>query len=167
MAKTGKEDGMGRQRPSSVSNAVRVQAAVVGVSALATLLVALLQDDLLRTWAESHGGLDAVRQSQIAPPAFVPVAVVSFIVYALLVWVLASLFGKGHRWARFALAATSVSFVFSMLVIYRADPPGSLLVLAVVGVVLNGVLLWLLASRDTGEFIRGTQLAEGRREHSA
>jgi len=158
---------MGRQRPGSVTNAIRLQAVLVGVSALATLLVVLLEDDLVRAWAESHGGVDAVRQSQIPPPDFVPVAVVSFIVYALLVWVLASLFGKGHRWARFALAATSASFVFSMLVIYRADPPTSLLVLAVVGVVLNGVLLWLLASRDTGEFIRGAHLAEERREHSA
>lgn len=158
---------MGRQRPGSVTNAVRLQTVLVGVSALATLMVVLLQEDLVRTWAESHGGLDAVRQSQIPQPAFVPVAVVTFIVYALLVWVLASLFGKGHRWARFALAATSVSFMFSMLVIYRADPPASLLVLAMVGAVLNGVLLWLLASRDTGEFIRGAQLAGEQREHSA
>ena len=156
---------MGRQRPGSVTNAIRVQAALVVVSALGTATVALLRDDLVRTWAQSQGGLDAVRQSQLPPPAFVPVAVVSFIVYALLVWVIASLFGKGHRWARYALGVTAVSFVFVMLVIYRADPPGPLVALGAVGVVLNGVLLWLLASRDTSEFIRGAELAEPR-EHS-
>jgi len=156
---------MGRQRPRSVTNAIRVQAVLVVVSALGTATVAMLRDDLVRAWAETQGGLDAVRQSQLEPPAFVPVAVVSFIVYALLVWVIASLFGKGHRWARYALGATAVAFVFVMLVIYRADPPGSLAALGAVGVVLNGVLLWLLASRDTSDFIRGAMIAEAR-EHS-
>ncbi|QBR90834.1 hypothetical protein [Nocardioides euryhalodurans] len=153
---------MGRQRPRSVTNAVRVQAALVLVTGIGTAMVAVLRDDLLQLWADSRGGLDAVEQSSIPPPAFVPVAVVSFIVYALLVWVLASLFGKGHRWARYALGATAVAFVFSMLVIYRAEPPALLLGLGAVAVVLNGVLVWLLAHRDTAEFIRGAQLAEQR-----
>ena len=157
---------MGRQRPGSVTNAIRVQAALVVVSALGTAMVVVLREDLVRQWARSQGGLDAVRQSQLDAPAFVPVAVVSFIVHALLVWVIGSLFGKGHGWARYALGATAVSFVFTMLVIYRADPPVPLLALGAVGVVLNGVLLWLLASRDTAEFIRGAHLAE-EREHSA
>ena len=153
---------MGRQRPRSVTNAVRVQAVLVLVTGIGTAMVAVLRDDLLQLWADSRGGLDAVEQSSIPPPAFVPVAVVSFIVYALLVWVLASLFGKGHRWARYALGATAVAFVFSMLVIYRAEPPALLLGLGAVAVVLNGVLVWLLAHRDTAEFIRGAQLAEQR-----
>jgi hypothetical protein len=145
-----------------VTNAVRVQAVLVLVTGIGTAMVAVLRDDLLQLWADSRGGLDAVEQSSIPPPAFVPVAVVSFIVYALLVWVLASLFGKGHRWARYALGATAVAFVFSMLVIYRAEPPALLLGLGAVAVVLNGVLVWLLAHRDTAEFIRGAQLAEQR-----
>ena len=156
---------MGRQRPGSVTNAIRVQAALVLLSALGTVMVVVLRDDLVRAWAQAQGGFDAVRQSQLTPPAFVPVAVVSFVVYALLVWVIASLFGSGHRWARYALGATAVAFVFVMLVIYRADPPGVLVVLGAVGVVLNGALLWCLASRDTSEFIRGAMLAEAR-EHS-
>jgi hypothetical protein len=156
---------MGRQRPSSVTNAVRLQAVVVGVSGVGTGLVAGLRDDLVRTWAESHGGLDAVSQSQIPPPAFLPVAVVTFVVYALLVWVLAALFGKGHRWARLALALTAAAAIFTMLIIWRADPPLPLLATGGVVVVLNAGLLWLLASRETGEFIRGAELAE-EREHS-
>ena len=157
---------MGRQRPGSVTNAIRVQGALVVVSALGTAMVAMLRSDLVRRWAESHGGLEAVEQSQIPPLAFVPVAVVSFIVYALLAWVLAALFGKGHRWARFALAATAVGYVFVILVVYRADPPTPLLVVGAVVVVLNAVLLWLLAHRDTAEYLRGAELAEAR-EHSA
>ena len=153
---------MGRQRPSSVTNAVRLQAVLVGVGAVGTGLVAVLRDDLVRRWAESHGGLDAVEQSQIPPPGFVPVAVVTFVVYALLVWVLAALFGKGHRWARLALGLTALAAIFTMLVIWRADPPLPLLVTGAVVVVLNAVLLWLLGSRETGEFIQGAELAEER-----
>lgn len=156
---------MGRQRPGSVTNAIRVQAVLVLVTGLATALVAVLREDLVRAWAESRGGLDAVEQSQIPPPAFVPVAVVTFIVYALLVWVLASLFGKGHRWARYALGATAASAIFSMLVIYRASPPAPLLAMGVLSIILNAVVLWLLAARDTAEFIQGAQLAEAR-EHA-
>jgi hypothetical protein len=157
---------VGRQRPASVTNAIRVQALVVLVSALGTAMVVVLRGELVRAWAEEQGGFDAVRVSQLSPPAFVPVAVVTFIVYALLVWVIGSLFGKGHRWARYALGATAVSFVFVMLVIYRASPPAPLVVLGALGVILNGVLLWLLASRDTAAFIRGAMLAE-EREHPA
>lgn len=156
---------MGRQRPGAVTNAVRVQGALVLVAGLSTVLVAVLREDLVQVWAESRGGLDAVEQSQIPPPAFVPVAVVTFVVYALLVWVLASLFGKGHRWARYALGATAVAAIFSMLVIVRASPPAPLLVMGAVAAVLNAVLLWFLAARDTAEFIRGAQLAEAR-EHA-
>ncbi len=155
---------MGRQRPSSVTNAVRLQAVLVAVSAVGTGLVAVMRDDLVRTWADSHGGLDAVRQSQIPPPAFVPVAVVTFVVYALLVWVLAALFGKGQRWARLGLALTAAAAIFTMLVIWRAGPPFPLLAAGAVVAVLNAVLIWLLGSRETGEFIRGAELAE-EREH--
>ncbi|QZY27977.1 hypothetical protein [Nocardioides coralli] len=160
---------MGRQRPSSVSNAVRVQWLLVALSAFATLLTVLLRDDLLRAWVESNataraiveeGGLEALRDSVISVPAFVPVAVVSFLVYALLAWVLAVLFREGHGWARWSLVALAASHLFGAYVVYRADPPTPFLSLVVLAAVLDLALAWFLVQRDTAEWVRGAALAD-------
>lgn len=165
---------MGRQRPSSVSNAVRVQWLLVAVGALATLLATLLRDDLLRAWVDTNataraivedGGLSALRDSAISLPAFAPVTVVSFIVYALLAWVLAVLFREGHRWARWSLVGLAASHLFAAWVIFRADPPAPFLPLVAIAAVLDLVLVWFLLQKESGEWVRGARLA-GQRERA-
>jgi hypothetical protein len=166
---------MGLQRPASVTNALRVQWALVAVGAVGTVLAVVMREDLLRAWADSNsaaraivaeGGLVALEQSAISIPSFVPVAVVSFIVYACLAWVIAVLLREGHAWARWSLLALAASLLFAAFVVYRADPPTPFAVLGVVAVVLDLVLVWFLLQRDTGEWVRGAALAE-RREHAA
>ena len=151
---------MGRQRPASVTNALRAQWTLVGVGAVGTLLTVLLRDDLLEDWAASRGGLDAVEQSGIATPAFVPVAVVTFIVFALLAWVLAVLFREGHGWARWSLLLLAGGCLFAAFVTYRADPPGTFLLLGAVSALLDLVLIRFLVHPDSGDWVRGTGLAE-------
>lgn len=160
---------MGRQRPSSVTNAVRAQWGLVAVSGVATLLTVLMREDLLQAWIDSNptaraifadGGMAALRESSISVPAFVPVAVVSFLVYALLAWVLASLFRQGHGWARWALVALAAFFLFGAYVIYRTDLPTPFLVFGTVAVLLDLVVVAFLLHPDTGEWIRGAELAE-------
>lgn len=162
---------MGRQRPRSVTYAVRVQWALVAVSGLSTLLTVLMRNDLLLAWARADaearpivadGGLAALEESTLSVPAFVPVAVVSFIVYACLAWVLGALFRSGHRWARYALLALAAGFGFAVVVILRADPPTPFWVLSVVAVMLDVALAWFLLRRETGEWIRAVELAESR-----
>jgi len=151
---------MGRQRPTSVTNALRTQWALVAVSAIGTGVTVLMRDTLLENWADARGGLDALEQSGIATPAFVPVALVAFVVYASLAWVIAVLFREGHRWARWSLLSLAASFLFAVYVIYRADPPAALLVVGVVAVLLDLALIWFLVQRDSGKWVRGTELAE-------
>ena len=162
---------MGRQRPKSVTYAVRVQWALVVVSGLSTLLTVVMRDDLLLAWAQAdaeaapivaEGGLEALEQSTLSVPAFVPVAVVSFIVYATLAWVLGVLFREGHRWTRYALLALAVGSGFAVVVILRAGPPAPFWLLGAVTVVLDAVVVWFVVQRDTGEWIRGVELAERR-----
>lgn len=160
---------MGRQRPRSVSNAVRAQWALVAVSGVATLLTVLMRDDLLRAWVDSNptaraivadGGMAALRESAISVPAFVPVAVVSFLVYALLAWVLAVLFHQGHGWARWSLVALAASFLFGAYVIFRTGLPTPFLVFGAVAVLLDLLVVAFLLHPDTAEWIRGAELAE-------
>lgn len=151
---------MGRQRPTSVAYVLRVQWVLVAVTAIAVVATVLLRDTLLESWALSRGGLDAVEQSGIDTPAFVPVAVVSFIVYASLAWVIAVLFGGGHSWARWALLLLAAGFLFVAYVIYRTDPPVALLVVGAAAAALDLALIWFLLQRESGEWVRGAQLAE-------
>lgn len=165
---------MGRQRPSAVTNAIRTQWVLVGVSGVATLVAFLMRDDLLRAWAESNsaardileqGGLEALEQSAISLPSFVPVAVVTFIVYAALVWVLVAMFQHGHAWARWSLLALAVGALFAVVIILRASPPTPLVVLGVVAALLDLVLMWFLLRRECGEWSRGDEPA-GTHEHA-
>lgn len=156
---------MGRQRPTSVSNALRMQWALVAVGVVGTTLTLLMRESLLETWAASRGGLDAVEQNGIATPAFGPVAVVTFIVYALLAWVLAVLFREGHRWARWSLLTMAASFLFAAYVVFRADPPPAFLVVGVVAAALDVALIWFLLQRDSGAWVRAVELAEEHELH--
>lgn len=160
---------MGRQRPGSVSLAIRVQAALVGVGALLTVATVVMREDLLQAWVDSNdtareivaeGGMDALRDSAITVPSFAPVGVVTFLVYGLLAWVLTMVFREGHAWGRWSLLALAAAHLFATVVLVRADLPVPFLVLAAAGALLDVVLGWLLLQRDTTEWIRGFELAE-------
>ena len=159
----------GRQRPAAVSNALRVQWALVAVGTVSAVLAVVLRDDLLMSWIESNpaarayydeGGLEALEASSISIPAFVPVAVVCFIVYAALAWVIGAMFRAGHRWARWSLLLLAVSVLFAAYVAAGASLPTPFVVLGVVAVVLDLVLVWLVLRRDCGEWVRAAELAE-------
>jgi hypothetical protein len=165
---------MGRQRPAAVTNALRAQWALVGVGALGTLLTVLQRDEVLRAWIEANpnarayfeqGGMAALEASSISIPAFVPVAVVTFVVYAALAWVLGVMFGHGHRWARWSLLTLAAGLLFAAVVVVRAAPPTSFVAVAVVVVLIDLALGWLLLRRECGEWVRAVELAE-EREHA-
>jgi hypothetical protein len=144
---------MGRQRPRSVTNAIRAQAALVVASGLTTLLTIVQRDDLIASWAARHSpGTEA--------PAFVPVAIVSFVTYALLAWMLVVFFRDGHPSARYSLTGLAAFFLFTMVVVYRIHPPVEFIVLAALSGALCLVVLYFLWHRDTTEFLSGAALAD-------
>ena len=145
---------MGRQRPASVSNAIRAQAALVVVSGLTTLITLVQRDQLVEAWA-------AGKPTGAQPPAFGPVAVVLFLTFALLVGVLVMFFREGHPSARWSLTGVAVFYLFTMVVVYRLDPPGLFLTLAAVSAVLDVAVLYFLWHKDTTAYLRGAELAAG------
>lgn len=146
---------MGRQRPASVTNAIRVQWALIAVSGLTTLVTALQRDELVAAWT-------ARQPEGLTPPAFVPVTIVLFFTYALLAAVLVAFFHGGHPSARVSLVVLAVFFLFTMLVLVRQDPPGIFVALAAVSALLDVVLIVFLWHRDTNEFLRGAGIAAAR-----
>jgi hypothetical protein len=143
---------MGRQRPGSVTSAIRAQLALVGVAGLATLLTIVERDELVRAWTDRH-------PTGIDPPDFVPVAIVLFITFGLLAAVLMVFFRAGHGSARVALTVLAGFFLLATVAVLRLDPPVLFIVLAVLSGLLDLVLLFFLWRKDTSEFLRGAALA--------
>lgn len=156
---------MDRQQPGSVTNAVRVLGGLVLLSGLTAVLTFVFRDDLVRSWAEGNtaartmleqGGMAALRRSSIAPPAFVRVAIVLFVVFAALAGVLVAFFRGGHHWARVALSALAIFMAVASLAGLRTSPPLFFEVLSVVSVLLDAALLLFMWHPDTSAYLRGT-----------
>ena len=143
---------MGRQRPVSVSRALWAQGVLVLVCAVAAIATFALGDELVQTWTERAG--------VSKPPAFGPVALVAFVVYALLAWVLCALFRDGNNWARLSLGALAVFTLLLMLVVFRHDPPFVFQLLSVLAVLVDLVLLVFLFHPETSAFLRGAEVSE-------
>ena len=143
---------MGRQRPASVTSAIRTQLALIGVGAVTTLLTVVQEDELVRIWLSRH-------PTGIEPPVFVPVAVVLFFTFALLAAVLVVFFRGGHGSARVALTVLAGFILLTMIAVLRLDPPVLFVALAVLSALLDLVLVFFLWHKDTSEFLRGAALA--------
>lgn len=143
---------MGRQRPASVTSAIRTQFALIGVGAVTTLLTVVQEDELVRIWLSRH-------PTGIEPPVFVPVAVVLFFTFALLAAVLVVFFRGGHGSARVALTVLAGFILLAMIAVLRLDPPVLFVALAVLSALLDLVLVFFLWHKDTSEFLRGAALA--------
>ena len=160
---------MGRQWPASVVNALRCLTALVVLMALGTLLTIVFQDALIESWAEGNpgaseildeGGIEALKASSIALPAFVPVVVVMFIVLLGLLAVLRVFLREGYEWARLSLAAVGLLIGLAAgLIAFRESPPLVFVVICVAALVVDIAFLVFLAHPDTTEFIRGSWLA--------
>ena len=105
---------MSAEQPVSVTRARQLLAALVALGAVVTVLIVVLQDQLIRSWAQGRPdtrkvlrsqGLDAVKDGEVHVPAFIPVGLVLFVVVALLIWVLAAFLRSGYGWARMSLAS--------------------------------------------------------------
>lgn len=156
-------------RPESVRRALQVLWALVGFGALAVLLTWIFEDSLIRSWAEGHnsvrdvlaaGGIDAVKQGVIKPPAFVPVTAVMYLVVGGMLAVLAPLFAAGFEWARVCLVGTLLVLVVGVVAVLITAPPAMFLVLSVIGLALTVALLVLLLHKDTTAFLHSWSAAD-------
>jgi hypothetical protein len=149
-------------------NAQRALGALVALMALGTVMTVLLEDSLIRAWAErspaareilEEGGIDGLRASSISLPAFVPVVVVMFVVLLCLLGVLRVFFREGYEWARLSLASIGLLIGLATgLIAFRESPPVVFVVLCVVTILVDLAFLALLAHPDTTAFVRGAWL---------
>lgn len=151
-----------RQLPGSITNALRSLVAIVLVLGATAALTWVQRDDVIRSWAKGNpsaqdllasGGMDALRESAIVPK-FVPLALVSFVVFVILALVLAAFLVDGHGWARLGLTATAVFGVLVAAVGLRHSLPPLFVVLSSLALVLYAALVFFLWRRDTSAYLR-------------
>lgn len=152
------------QQPVSLSWATRMLGAVVALGALITGLMVVLRDQLIRSWAEGRPdlrrvlrsqGLDAVKNGDVHVPAFVPVALVLFVVVAGLIWVLAAFLRGGYKWARAALTATLFFLAVGTVAALRTGAPVTFAVLSVLSFPVELAAAYFLWHKDTTAYLDG------------
>ena len=151
--------------PRSVTRARQVLAALVALGAAVTALIVVLQDQLIRSWAQGRPdtrkvlrtrGLDAVKNGEVHVPAFIPVALVLFVVMALLVWVLAAFLRGGYGWARVALTLTLFFLAVGTIGGLRTGAPVTFMVLSVASFPIEAAAAYFLWHKDTSAYLKGT-----------
>ena len=151
-----------RELPGSITNALRNLVALVGVSGMAVLLTWLQHDEVIRAWAKGNssaqeilasGGMAALRESAIVPK-FVPLALVSFVVFVVLVVVLGAFLVDGHGWSRLVLTATSFFGVLVAVLGLNHGLPTAFVIVSALFFVLSLTLVFFLWRKDASTYLR-------------
>ena len=101
-------------------------------------------------------GLDAIKDGEVHVPAFVPVAVVLFIVVALLIWVLTAFLRGGYNWARVSLSLTLFFLAVGTVAGLRTGAPSVFMVLSVASFPFEAAAVYFLWHKDTSAYLAGT-----------
>ena len=151
-----------RELPGSITNALRNLVALVVVSGMAVLLTWLQHDEVIRAWAKGNssaqeilasGGMAALRESALVPK-FVPLALVSFIVFVALVGVLGAFLLEGHGWSRLVLTATSFFGVLVAVLGLNHGLPMAFVIVSALFFLLCLTLVFFLWRKDASAYLR-------------
>ncbi len=159
---------MDRRLPGSVALAIRAAWGLVVLIGLTVLLIAVLRNAVIGSWARRHegarqafaqGGRLGLERAGFDPPAFLPVGATMFVVTAMLVWVLTVFLREGYRWGQLGLTALVVASVFASVALgFLLRPPPVFVVLAIVSLFVEGVTAVCLWHRDTLGYLAGPWL---------
>ena len=150
-------------RPSSVTMAIRMHWLLIVLGTVAVALVVFLNDELIRSWAEGRPdmrrvletqGLEAIKNGEVRPPAFIAPSITLFVVVALLIWMLLLFFANANGWARFALTALLFFAAVATIAGIRTDPPRIFVAIMIGSMVVDVVAFAFLWHPDTNRFLR-------------
>ena len=159
---------MSAEQPVSVTRARQLLAALAALGTVVTVLIVVLQDELIRSWAEGRPdtrrvlrtrGLEAVKNGEVHVPAFIPVALVLCVVVVLLLWVLAAFLRGGYGWARIALTLTLFFLAVGTIAGLRTGAPATFMVLSVASFPIEAAAAYFLWHKDTSAYLKGTWTA--------
>ncbi len=140
--------GVAAGRSPSIRMAVLLIWSLIGLFAVRTLLTIVLLDSLLdEVAADRTDTLGRTREYvEAVAPAYVPIALISLILFGGLLAVCAIFVGKGARWARITAIVLSVLVLLGALIGVFAQP-GTILFLVInilVAITAVGIIYYLL-----------------------
>ncbi len=151
--------------PRSITLTTWLVLTMIMLSAVTALLTWVRHDDLVLAWAErntaaarilAQDGLEALKQSTLVP-SFVPLAIVSVLVFAPLAGVLLIFMRERIGWSRAALTATvTFSAVLAVQGISR-DLPNTFMVLSTLSLVVQIAVLVSIWLPENGRFMRSAE----------
>ncbi len=136
------------QHPTAVTRATQLLLGLLVAGLVVTVLVVVFRDDLEAAWSAGHPA-----DSAIQPLDFVPVAIVLYVVVALLMLSLIPFFRNGANWARHSLAAMVLVIVLSTVAVLRTDVPTLFVVLSAASLVLDALVLFYLWHPETSRYM--------------
>ena len=135
---------MSPQRPTAVTTSMWLVVGVLVLTGVSALLTLPFQDELLAAWRAGRPDTSSVEK-----PAFVPVALVMYVVVALLIGTLLMFFREGHNWARRIILALMLLIVVGMIAVLRTGPPNLFVVLCGLGILIPLTTVGFLMHKDT------------------
>lgn len=96
----------------------------------------------------------ATLRDSLIVPKFVPLALVSFVVFAVLLGVLTAFLMDGHGWSRLVLTATSLFGVLVSSLGLNHDLPAAFVVVSAIFLLLCLALVFFLWRKDAGDYLR-------------
>lgn len=151
-----------RDVPGSIAHAMWSLLALVVVSGAAVLLTWLQHDKIILAWAKGNssaqeilasGGISALRDSAIVPK-FIPLALVSFVVFAALAVVLAAFLTAGHGWSRLVLTATSLFGLLVASLGLNHSLPTAFVIVSALFLIFCVTLVYFLWRKDSSAYLR-------------
>jgi hypothetical protein len=115
--------------------------AIVVLGAVVTLLIVVLRDQLIRSWAEGPPHKRRVRPTRG------------------LVLVLTAFLRGGYNWARIALTLTLFFLAVGTIAGLRTGAPATFMVFSVISFPLEAAAVYFLWHKDTSAYLRGAWVA--------
>jgi drug/metabolite transporter (DMT)-like permease len=135
---------MSLQRPTTATASIWLAVGVLVLSGVSAVLTVVFRDEVLAAWRAGRDDSSSIEQ-----PAFVPVALVMYVVVALLMWVLLMFFREGHNWARRSIVALFLLMGVGILAVLRTEPPTVFFVLCGLTLIVDLVAVGCLLHKDT------------------
>ena len=157
------------ERPASLNLALQLLAALVLLGAVTVVLIVVLHDELIRSWAEGNPavreiletrGLEAVKEGSVQPPQFVRVAITLYVVLAGLVAVLGVFLKNGFEWARIGITVLLFFSAVAGIAGLRVGQPITFTVCLIIGIGLFAAMMVPLWHPNTTAYIHADPDAE-------
>lgn len=140
------------QRPLTVRVATWLLWLLIAGGLVVSILVVVFRSDLDAVWSPISAG-----DSTVQPTDFVPVILVLYVVIAVTMMVMITLFHGRHLWAQHGLAVIALGILLGALGMMRTESPMMVRLAAVAAGVVAAVAVVFLWHPETTRYIRGAR----------